>query len=399
MDENHEGRGLYRVQDGRARSEFQVLRSEEGEWFPSSIFLETPWYQAGSLVPAGLWRYCGMTGLLSDDELKKDTELAADRSDSSLMRPAAALLIPGRGGMLFKQEEDFRQWALWGRAESSSCFALEVGQCLIVPEEEVGDDSWFPGERPRSEEPVHISAGDLRWERSDSAFRMRAAASLSRYRKPACSLLPGWRFYFERGEFLSRIWYNSSSWTGCRLEEADWHWIWDNSLRLHLPGQTVLNGDVSGGVERDGFLSGQFGISWEMSPGPMEMKFDFDLKASREEQSREHSYGGQIYFYHRNWREGLKGEISFDESEPTGWSVGTGLKRSPRTGRYDKLDCLFRAEPGIFIVRPAAESSLPLGPFCIQIVLSYNMIYTEQAVTTDEEEPFACRISGEWRCP
>ena len=398
LDESREGRGLYRITEDKASSEFEILSTEKGEWTPTYIILDTPCYKAGSLSPSGLWRFCAMDDLLSEDELERDTGLRADRSDSSLERPALSFVLPGRGGALFKQEDNLRQCALWGIISPSPYFNLELGQCLLLPEEDEMDESWFPGEKEYSDDPVYMSAADLNWDRSDSAFRIQAAASLSRYRKPSSSILPSWRFFFTRGEFLSRLWYSSPSWRGSGMETPVWHCLWDHSLILRFPWQaTVLKAEASGAVQREGGFDGQCGISAELSPGPVELKLDAQLEYNSAEEGTLHNYGGRLYFYHGNWRESLSGEMDFEEKEPTGWSVQPGIRRSPRSGRYDKLslDCV--SEPGYLTLKPAAESSVPAGDFRIHIVLSYELVYTEEPLSSDEAEPFSCRITGEWK--
>ena len=141
MDETLESRGLYRVGDETADAELELLRSEDGEWKPAVIFLDTPRYQAGSLAPSGLWRFCSMEDLLPERELSRDTGLKADRSDSSLERPAMALMLPDRAGVMFKQEEDLRLGAFWVSLNPSPYLKLELGECLLLPGKEEKDPS------------------------------------------------------------------------------------------------------------------------------------------------------------------------------------------------------------------------------------------------------------------
>ena len=396
-DDDLEARGLYRIRDEKAMSELQLLRRDDGEWTPAVMILDTPCYKAGSLTPSGLWRFCGMKDLLSEEELNRDTGLRPDRSDTSLERPAVSIKDPaGRGGVLFKQEESLRQSALWGRVCPDPYFELELGESLLLPDPVEEDDCWFPGEREdRPVGAVSLTAGDLRWERPDAAFRMRSAAVLSRFRKPAYSLLPGWRFFFEAGELQSRLWYTSGSWLGEDLEPVLWSCLWDNLLILHLPRQLRLKGNAAGGVAKTGYPGGACGFSVELHPGPAELKVRFDLKTDSEEEAVDHEYGGSVCFYQRIWREKLKGEMSFRDDRPSGWSVEPELRWSPRSGRYDKLSCTAAAEPGRFTLTPCAESSVPLGRFRIGMTVSYELLYSEDPVPRDEDDPLSFRLTGE----
>lgn len=398
-DQDLEGRVLYRAGDDRADAELEILRSEDGEWSPAVIFLDTPWYQAGSLAPAGLWRFCSMKDLLSEGELSRETGLKADRSDSSLKRPAFAIRLPdSAAGVLFKQDEDHRFGAFWLHLDLSPYCTLELGEGLLFPEEEEEDTSWFPGEDKGGDDPTSITAFDLRWERRDAGFQIRGAGALSPYRKPSYSLLPGWRFYLEQGELSSRIWYSSETWRGSALEEPDWHFLWENGLILRFPGQLLLiEGDLAGGMERAGGFGGRCGGSVEITPGPFELKLDAKIEERGSEEIRIHSYGGRIRYTHGDWRESLGGDITLQKRALEGWSLSAELKRSPRSGRFDKLGCRWTARPGRLSVEPSLECSVPFGQFRLHGALSYELLYSKEPLSADEAEPLSFRLTGEWK--
>ena len=396
-DETRETRGLFRLWDDEACSELELLRSEEGEWEPVVIFLDTPRYQAGSMTPAGLWKFSGMSSLQTENELSRDTGLDADRSDTSLERPAMALMFPDRAGLLFKQEEELRFTALWGTFRFSPYMSLELGESLLLPEEPEPDDSWFPGEKTESSDPLYITAGNLCWERRRSTLRLRFATAIGPYRMPSYSALPVWRFYFQSGEIMSRLWYCSESWRGSRLKPPEWQWLCDNNLTLRLPCQLLLEGSAAGGVEREGGYGANYGLSAEFSPRAFEIGIDMEYEESCVKKSRTEDYGAHIRFYHGFWRESLNGKLNYRKEVLKGWILKPEIRRSPRSGRYDKLSCSWEAEPGLLTVTPAMESSINLGKIRIQCSLSYELLYSEEPISVDTPDPLSFRISGEWK--
>ena len=76
-------------------------------------------------------------------------------------------------------------------------------------------------------------------------------------------------------------------------------------------------------MEREGAPGGRCGASAGISPGPFDLKLEADFELRGTEKSRSQGYGGQIFYSHGDWREGLAGDLSLEKKELSGWSGET----------------------------------------------------------------------------
>jgi hypothetical protein len=392
---------LYRISNEKTLAEATALTDPEGVWSPGPFILDSRFFQLGSFAPSGLWKFTSLTSLISNTTLRQKHGLVADRSSNSFLESsAAALLFPCHGGLMVQRDEMSIQSAVWQELYLNPYNPLTLGISLGLPEasddSEEKDDSWFNDGGPEDVHPVYHGAADLKHEGRRSRVHIQGGGSFSEYRIPGYSLLPVYSLIEKSWDFTSRYWINSAHWVNRDLEVPLWERYWENRINVLPDIDFQISGIFYQGYKWDesrSFLGFSLQGERTFDPGGIRLGYALDTVPEEGGMMRTSEYSIKLSRRRPVWSASLEGRLRGNAQRVLEWSIGPELKRF-RQGRYSRLFCPVKAEPGILTVSPQGEESLRIGSFRLTGKGGYEFRNPSQKGFS--EESLIMRLQLEW---
>lgn len=392
---------FYRVEDKSALAEIKLLCSREGEFIPSRFILDTERLLFGSFQVAGMWKYISMNSLVSSASLKDAPGLNPDRSSkNALENPAAAFLLPGRGGVMIFSGEESIQSALWAVFQPGNYTEVNTGISLVLPDpvpEDRSHEEWYGTSGTGQNSPLYHSVTEFIRERSRTSYRISAAVSAASTRVPGCSILPVFTYYGTFWDFNSRFWYNSPGWLNSKFERADSQFYWENTYTMKLNNglQTLFKWFTAADYREDNPPVHGLQCRGEMLFSSCPLLIEYKLLPSDMSSEINHFYRIRTGWNGRVWSSRGEVSIKHDRERIQEWKASAELKRAPRSGRYSRLRCSFKAEPGVLSISPGIEESFSLGAFRFKISGGYLFELPDTAYY--DPESLNLSIAVEWK--